>query len=279
MEKKLTAQGPKTRKSYTVTLPIEWVKEEDLDKTKTVELTVVGKKVIISSSKDIKEMIHVNGEEYKNCLVKVLQGLYKVGVNEIKLSFENIKLVNVCSEMIEKLIGYEIITHSKNYLIIKDITGESEESFKVIFRRIFLLILEMLEIKNKIQLEAIDKNIDKLINYCQRILIKKGHVEFTKTPIYYLMLDRLEKIADELKWLGGSNKQEYKEISQIFRVAYELFYKYDTKRYHEYQYKSYILLRKVELGEKIDKHKLHMHNLARLTNSLYGEIFSLKFEN
>ena len=279
MEKKLTAQGPKTRKSYTVTLPIEWVKGEGLDKSKIVELNVVGKKVIISSSKDVENRFCVDGQEYKNCLIKVLQGLYRIGVNEIQISFEDIKLVEICNDIVEKLIGYETVSHSKNCLVIKDITGEAQESFKIIFRRIFLLILEMTDIRNKVQLEVIDKNVDKLINYCQRILIKKGHVEFRKTPLYYLVLDRLEKIADELKWMGGSNRKEYRDIMKLFRVAYELFYKYDSKKYHEYQYKSYIMLRDVELGEKIDKEKLHIHNLARLINSLYGEIYSLKVDN
>ena len=31
--------------------------------------------------------------------------------------------------------------------------------------------------------------------------MKKGHIDFRKTPLYYLILDRLEKINDEFKWL------------------------------------------------------------------------------
>jgi len=283
MEKKLTAQGPKDRKSYTVTLPIEWVKKEKLDRIKQVELDIVGNKIIISPHKNIREQVLINGDDYCNCIIKVIQGLYRSGVIEIKLFFSDSKLLNQITQIVEKLIGYEIIEQKKDYIIIKEITKENDEDFRVIFRRIFLLLLGYSEIEEIEQADLLDKNIKKLINYCERILIKKGHTEFTKIPLYYLILDRFEKISDEFVWLLETdakerNKQDFREINRLLRDAYELFYKFDAKKYNICQYKTYQLKKEIKSGLKVDIASIHVHNLYRLLNSLYGDIFTLKFD-
>jgi phosphate uptake regulator len=286
MEKKLTAQGPKDRKSYTVTLPIEWVKKEGLDKRRQVELDIVGNKVVISPRKGAGERVLIDGDDYASSLIRVLQGIYRSGVNETKLRFKNSKILEETSDIIEqKLIGYEIVEHKKDYLIIKDITKESEEEFKTVFRRLFLLLLELSESEDAVQIKIVDKNIKRLINYCQRILIKRGHSEFLKTPLYYLMLDRLEKIGDEFKWLScvkitkKKDKDYLKEIRGIMRTAYEVFYKFDSRKYNTIVRKSYNLKNEIKLGEKVDRATIHLHNLARIINSLYGDIFTLRFKD
>ena len=202
MEKKLTAQGPKGRQSFTVTLPKEFVMQAGLDKKRSVDLEIVGNKAVISTYKDKAERVLVNGDEYAKNLIKVLQGLYRRGVGELKISYSESKIVEDIVEIVEqKLIGYEIVEQKKDYLIVKDITKESEEEFKTVFRRIFLLLMELSECEDLVQAKILDRNLKKLINYCQRILMKKGHIDFRKTPLYYLILDRLEKINDEFKWL------------------------------------------------------------------------------
>lgn len=293
MKKKLTAQGPRDRKSYTVTLPIEWVKQQGLDKTKLVELNIVGNKVIISYSKEKEQIIRIKGSNYPTGMLKVLQGLYRAGINEIRLDFiDNSQVEEILNIIEKKLIGYEIIEQKKDYLIIKDITKESEEDFKIVFRRIFLLLLELSESDDIIQIGTLSRNIKKLINYCQRVLMKRGHIEFTKTPLYYLVLDRLEKLKDEFNWLlriNSRNKREYpelKEINLLLRAAYGLFYKYDAKTYGRYESRTFNLMNSIKLGAKADIPVgakaditiIPLHNLARILNSLYGDIFTLKFD-
>jgi phosphate uptake regulator len=286
MKKRLTAQGPKDRKSYTVTLPIDWVKEEGLDAVKEVELEMVGHKIVISPYKETEKVTFINGENYRHAIVKAVQGLYRMGVDEIKLQFESNDILEETSDLIEQvLIGYEIIEQKKDYILIKEITKESEEDFKVIFRRIFLLLIELSESENVVQTRIVDKNVKKLINYCQRILVKKGHTDFQKTPQYYLTLDRLEKIGDEFLWLGNtkiSKKKEQeclKEINLLLRAAYDLFYTFDAKKYSKAVQRSYELKNEIKLEEKVDVSAIHLHNLARTLNSLLGDIFTLKFKD
>ncbi|MBW2964756.1 AbrB/MazE/SpoVT family DNA-binding domain-containing protein [Candidatus Woesearchaeota archaeon] len=285
MEKKLTAQGPRDRKSYTVTLPIEWVKKEGLDKKRSVELDVVGRKVVISAYKEAEKRTVIEGGNYTGTMFKVLQGLYRLGVNEIRLDFrDNEQLEQSVKIIQEKLIGYEIVEQKKDYVIIKDITKESEEEFKTIFRRVFMLLLELPEGETEVQQKTMNRNAKRLINYCQRILMKKGHTDFRKTPLYYLVLDRLEKMCDEFAWLlqtkmaKKKEKEWLKQIMQLFRAGYELFYKFDESKYSRNEHRTYLLKNEIKLGDKIDKPAMHLHNLARLLNSLYGDIFMLKHD-
>lgn len=281
MEKKLTAQGPKDRKSYTVTLPLEWVKKEGLDKAKVVELSVVGNKAIISASKLPEQKVTFNGDFFCDNLIKVLQELYRKGVDEIEVKFKDTKVVSNIMDILDKyLIGYEIVQQKKDFIIIREITKESEEDFKVIFRRIFLLVLELAECDDEVQVNALERNIKKLINYCQRILMKKGHAEFQKVPIYYVILDRLEKLSDEYRWLAQLKETKIpfkQEINVILRNAYELFYKFDNSIYAEFQYKTYLLRKEVKLKDKINRQTIHVHNIIRILNTLYSDIFGLKY--
>jgi hypothetical protein len=287
MEKKLTAQGPKGRKSYTLTLPIDWVKSEKLDKTRSVDLTLIGRKIVISKEKDEQERVLLDASTYPQSMYKILQGLYRQGTNEIQVEHLDSKMLTEITYIIEtRLIGYEIVEQRAEHILIKDITGESNESFDVVLRRIFLLILELAEAgsSEKERLQAMDRSIKKLGNYAQRILMKKGHFEFTKTPTYYLLLDRLEKICDELKWLlknelrSTHTKTVFKEVSSLIRSAYALFYQYDAKKFNANQERAYQIKNELRDNSKMDVQTMHLHNIARQINSLYGDIFILKFK-
>ena len=70
-----------------------------------------------------------------------------------------------------------------------------------------------------------------------------------------------------------------KEIISLFRAAYELFYKFDAKKYSRFERRTYELKNAIKLGDKVDKSTIHLHNLARILNSLYGDIFTLKFKD
>ncbi len=87
MEKRLTAQGPNDRKSYTVTLPLDWVKQQGLDKTKTVDLEIIGNKVIISSDKEDQLVKFIDADKAENALTKLLQAAYRLGVDELKIKY------------------------------------------------------------------------------------------------------------------------------------------------------------------------------------------------
>lgn len=275
MEKKLTAQGPKDRKSYTVTLPLEWVKQQGLDKTKTVDLEVVGNRIVINALKEEQETKLIDADKAENALMKILQAAYRIGINELKIKYSKPELRKYINQIIDtKLIGYEVIEQTKDTLTVKDITKESTEEFKTIFRRIFLLLIELTKAPEEV--EESDKNLKKLTNYCQRLLIKKGHIEYKKVPFYYTLLHQIEKLSDEYVWLYRTkigDKETLKKLNIYTEKIYELYYKFDIERFNKYQHDTYLL--KKELKQKKD---IHMHNIARQLNSIMGTILVINFE-
>jgi hypothetical protein len=283
MEKRIISQGPKGRESYTITLPKEWIKEIGIDKTKLADLEIVGNKVIISELGLKEEKITINADEYKDSLTKILPAFYRMGIKEINFLTRNGKLIEESSTIInEKLIGYEIVDHKKEGITIKYITKESERDFKIILRRIFLLLISFSEVKS--QSNLIHKNIGRLYNYCQRILIKKGHTEFNKAPFYYLLLDQLEKISDELNWilnikLSKKEEQNLNEIFDLLQNAHDIFYKFKVDVYNKNQSRSFKIKEEIKLENPIKISTIHLHNLARILNSIYGTIFLIKSEN
>jgi len=275
MEKRLTAQGPKDRKSYTVTLPLDWVKQQGLDKTKTVGLEIIGNKVIISSNKEDKGSKFIDADKAENALTKLLQAAYRLGVDEVKVKYSKPELRKQINQIIDtKLIGYEVVEQTKDVLRIKEITKESTEEFKTVLRRIFLLLIELT--RSPEEAEESDKNLKKLANYCQRLLIKKGHIEYEKVPFYYTLLHQLEKLSDEYVWLYQNKISDTKTLNQLnsyLERTYELYYKFDLEKFNKYQHGTY--LAKNVLKKQKD---VHMHNIARQLNSILGTILIINFE-
>jgi len=275
MEKRLTAQGPKDRKSYTVTLPLTWIKQQGLDKTKTVELEIVGNKVIINATNEDQETKFIDADKAENALMKILQAAYRLGVNEIKIKYSKPELRKYISKVIDtKLIGYEIVEQTKNLLRIKDITKESTEEFKTVLRRIFLLLIELT--KSPEEVEESDKNLKKLTNYCQRLLIKKGHLEYKKVPFYYSLLNQIEKLSDEYTWLHQTkftDKKTLNKLNTYVEKTYELYYKFNLENFNRYQEDTYLIKNKLK-----NQKNIHLHNIARQLNSIMGTILIINFE-
>ncbi len=154
--------------------------------------------------------------------------------------------------------------------------GHSKNEFDIALRRIWLLVTDMAkesldaikkkdssELKN---IKLLDYSINKFSNYCLRILIKKGHVNFRKTPLYYYLIKRLEVIADNYKDLctfysenlikiNNNLITRVEEINEHLNRLYELFYKYDEQKMED-------LFRKTKLT--YDKINPDLHRLSTI---------------
>lgn len=307
MEKKLTTQGPRTRKSYTVTLPIEWIKKERLDISKKVKLDIFGSKIIISPFEDDLFQFDIKVENYKNRFEEIIESIFIDGVDIVKIHFDDLSLIDKISQILEKkLIGFEIIEHKSNHIIIKEIAKESSEDFEKILRRIFRLIVELSLSRSIFQINSIDKNVKKLINYSKRILIKQGHQRYKKVSFYFLILTQLEQISSEMKLflfklnsfdnlnlLKSFNsvqfdskifKRDKDDINYIifnnlinnFREAYNLFYKFSLDDFNKYQQIANQINIDLLNTDKIDILSLHNYSISKSLSQLYLNIFILK---
>ena len=289
MERRLTAQGPKDRKSYMVTLPLDWVKSKGLDKLRTVNIELLGNTAIITPPSRVKEKVEIDSDRYKYTIERVLAELYIMGVDEIKLIYKDSKMIERIRPIInDRMMGFEILEHSKDYLIIKSIAKESEEEFDTILRRVFLLLNFISErilnnIKNKDYVLLPDlsesyKSLFRLANFCLRSLIKKGHSDYYKTCFYYNLCEELKTLCNRYKRLYNEiikSKDKKPDIENLLfklnnslGILYKLYYSFDINKFEEARWN--IISMRDYLITAEHKYKLHLLEIAGRINALYS---------
>ncbi|MFH1506533.1 MAG: AbrB/MazE/SpoVT family DNA-binding domain-containing protein [archaeon] len=250
--------------SLTVALPMKWLKERDLKKGDSVYVDIEGNQLILSTEESLKmEKISIDVTKLdRTSTLMYIMSLYRFGYNEIEVTFnkpntphyrtgKEVSYFEVINEIVNRCIGAEIIEQSDKRILIKYITKEAGEDFKVILRRVFLLINETAEsllegIKNKDMtligtIDTKHDNINKFISYCLRLLNKYGYADVKKTSYFFHIIASLDKIVDVLKYnsrdiLNYKKKfapltlEIWEDINKSIRWYYEFFYDFKLEK-------------------------------------------------
>lgn len=293
MKRKLIQMAGKT---MVVSLPSAWVKKYGLKKGEEIDLSEEGNVLSIKTGKGVKPSgrpkININ-EVGTSLSLRILAGLYKSGYDEFELLFDNPKILSDIEKNLKDLIGLEIVSQTTKSCVIKILTQEMDTEFKNVLRRIFLSLIsfsnETLEFFKKgnfntpKELLEYEKTNNKLTTFCRRILNKKGYTNHVKTTYVYCLIEELEKIADEYKYicefLIGKKKKSskeilnvYKKVNEFFYEFYELFYKYDQIKLIELYQQKKKLLEEIDVflnkkGESYSKIIHHLANIVQLTGN------------
>jgi len=151
-----------------------------------------------------------------------------------------------------RFIGYEIVEHGKDYVIIRDMGELTSKQFDNSLRKVFFLLQEMseetLEAIEKAkpelltQIHDVDVNLDKFHDYCIRILNKTANKEPRQSELLFATLYLLELIGDEFKNISNHIVQDFpksrlsnikelaKTINEQLNFYYDLFYKFDKSK-------------------------------------------------
>jgi phosphate uptake regulator len=110
-------------------------------------------------------------------------------------------------EKIEELLGFEIVEQSEHRCIIRNVANVLPEEFEPMLKRLFMIamsfsadILAALKEDKPDSLSAwpkIEREINKLVNYCQRAL-NKGSFTISDMLRHHMLTERLEVIGDAL---------------------------------------------------------------------------------
>ncbi len=269
MLRKLTTQGPKERSSYTITLPIEWVKKYSLEKSRQVDLSITWSALVIKPEGIEKTKATVDAKVLRHSLTRVIQILYKKGVDEIKLINADTKQTTEIYDIISnRCIGYEIIEHKKDVLIIKDIAKEASENFETLLRRCFLLIIEMSKEQDKELIKKYDQNLNKLHAYCLRLLMKQGHKDYELVTLYSKLCSLLENIGDDFSYMLLFGKRPNKSIREYLETCYDLYYAFSYEKFDEAQ--------KIIGAQRYAKTEYFNDLVTRKINTMLGMIYGIK---
>ncbi len=182
----------------------------------------------------------------RQAMLRMLASLYKAGYDEIRITFEHPGTINLIQQALgDELSEYEIVEQGRNHCVLQDISGVLKERFDPAVRRIFYLLQQMAD--DSLPLIAAGKQRElgpvrfletsnnRFTTFCRRLLSKKGHPDPAKVPFLYLIIDRLEMIADQYKYLfdyllsrptariGKAVVTEYARLGSFLREYHEFY--------------------------------------------------------
>ncbi len=240
-----------------VSLPRAWALAHGIKKGDELEVDPQGNKVIISADKSASafKTTEIDVTPVVPVLQRVLHALYKKGYDEVIVKYSAPETLQTVQHMLHnEIIGYEIVEQKADSCIIRAVAGGVDKEFDPILRRTFLLLKSMLEgIVEAIDkgdasriptLRAMESSNNKYTGFCRRLINKGGYGDYSKTALTYTLVEELEKIADECKYLCdylSSSKNNikkvnkkikilYKDLFELFNGCYELYYTPDIKK-------------------------------------------------
>jgi len=245
MKRKLIKQAGQ---AITVTLPIEWIRDNGLKFGDEVDFSVRENDLIISSGKEVKgNSIKLDISEMPgNTKYYLINGAYAAGVDKIKLEIKRADYPNLNSSM-----GYAIVDQKERELIVKDIGGHSSKNLDEIFKRSFQMVIGFYDsaiediferhAKSYGEVQNRDFEINKFILFLQRAIMKKFYSDGSEGKIMFAYSYALEKIGDEILrlWRTDINSKvvkskKVKEIVALSRealsIAFQMYYNFDQKK-------------------------------------------------
>lgn len=232
-----------------ISLPRKWCKEHGILKGDELEVEEQGNKIQVSTSKvEALERAKIHFAEATPFLSRPLRTLYKLGYDEVEITFDNPAVLEKIQEATENMLGFEIVHHAEHSCTIRNVASAMDTEFDSILRRLMLMMVttakdtsETLAKKNFAQLDELLKREwinDKLTLFCERILNKKGYKDHKKLTLMYYVVCQLEHIFDDLHAMCAHAKEHepklqagtiklIRDVALLVEQVYALFYKYD----------------------------------------------------
>ena len=267
-----------------ISLPRQWTKKYNVKKGDELEVVEKDNMLEVSTKRADQEMeitLDVSGLD-KTCIAYALRSAYRRGYDVIKVVFNNktaphyrtgesILVTSLLHKELQRWVGMQIIEQKENYFVYKSISKASFDDFELMFRRTFLLLLDICEDllkgakeKDMLHLQTIEEKYDNIVifmTYCMRLLNKIGYSQKYKNSLLHVILFNLYKIADIVKYsardvmkakkLHPKTEAILNQIFQTVRMYYELFYKYDISKFSKiYEHRDRIL-KEIESAKKV----------------------------
>jgi phosphate uptake regulator len=265
-----------------VSLPRKWALQHEIKKGDELDVREEGNTIVVSTDNAYKiDNVELNTEGLNIMIPRFIHALYKKGVEEVKITFNSQEEMHAIQKSIGKeTVGFEITDQGTNFCEIKHVSGELED-FEPILKRTFLLLVSMSEQT----LGALKKNDwgilpniafleeanNRFTTTCRRFLNKKGSKKYANMgPIYYILED-VENLADQYKYLcnhlynfNKKNKGNKKIISKNIITAFE---KIDTmlKEFYDVFYK-FDRVKLVDIAKKRKELVVELYDLLENSN-------------
>ncbi len=211
MKRRVVQHGPST---LTISLPARWVQERGVKKGDELTVAPMQNGLLITTSTSRKpEVKRISVKGLLRLVTKAVAALYKYGYDEIVVEYGSPEeLERIHTILSTGYIGFEIIEETKSEVRIRQVSEPQNEEFRTLFRRVFHFLLttadETLEAMKQHntatygKLILRDDNINKLTDFCRRVVNKGGQSTYRSDTAIYHVVEQLEKIGDAYKHLN-----------------------------------------------------------------------------
>ena len=227
--------------SHIISLPTNWVKKNKLKKGDLIYFEENGNGELILNSElkkekeEVKEIdIDINDKNIDE-MRREIHSAYINNFNTINLIRKNLYHKDLeIRKILNNLMATEVLEQSENKIIIKDFLDMDKISIDNLVRKIDIIIRSMLidcrNVDTKEKFESIyrrDYNINKLTYLIYRAIkysmnhpeaLKKDNLDYWKLMNYWQLVDRLERIGDEVKRISKHLKDVNLESSEFKRL-------------------------------------------------------------
>jgi len=275
MLRKLIKQGST---SLVVSLPIEWVRANQLKVGEEVEINHTDNLINIKTKGEkrlLKYNLQVDSLDEMSLYINLLN-LYRKGFDEVRIisksnkimDYETNRTINTFKSIkkwLPRFIGWEIITQDP--ITIRDITGESSEDPEKLLQRVFFLLNsfvdeEIAAINDKNQLPDPNEfymTTFKLINYAIRTYNKRSQTSYN-----VILLQHLHAISQQLRDTQPylkSNKNIIVPVLKLLRPTLEQYASGDLSLFIKQHHIVGLELHQLKVDTNLLRMLLRLHNL------------------
>jgi len=243
MKRKVIKQA---NQAYTMTLPIEWVRQNNITKDSELDVTLSDKSIIISNTAgvEVKKSKIIFSNLNERALNAQIKALYAKGVDEIEISSKQ-DISSLIYEALQETIGFALVSNTSDTFIIKDIGGTNYSELDDIFKRVFQMVLLAYDLaikdifgkqKETMQgLDSRDREINKFCIFLERAISKMSYPNQINSRVLFAYSFALEKIGDEIHRLWRTNikygikqteaiKSLTESSNQGLSLAFDIYY-------------------------------------------------------
>lgn len=272
MKRKLVKQGKDT---LTLSLPKKWIIKNKLSITDEIELIEKGNDLIVRSQTYVpeKKKLSISADKVEKAFSKYIRSACVLGYDSIVIEYSKQSQLDTIKKTLQNdVFGYEIMNQEEGNVIINNVSEPKKDQFRPSLERNYKVVFSMLKsllvnikesnFSNISNIEQLEMTNNKLTSFNKNILILDDTFKREISIIYYVILEYLEKIADEVlylsTYLNGKRAKEaidsnlilfLEEIINLFDMLLDAQFKgISSKHLDEYGKHRLINYKKLELS-------------------------------
>lgn len=245
------------KSAYTLTLPIQWVRDHHLKGKAEVDVEEEADALIIrtekkSTAEAVALTLEKSTPEYYRIMI---ENHYLKGFDVLNCKIIDRNAFPIIQKVVSNLIGFEIIEQREGFCKIAATTQPSSEQFNTLLHRCFNIIsysqslvkedLARLSFSRIAEMEALSNDARRFLLFCTRALHKGTITSRREESFMHLLLERLILIEHNHYYLykkicGIKHLKLRKEVTQfygkacaMFNLFKDIFLKKDLRQFAE----------------------------------------------